>query len=250
MVARRRFHGYCPAIARKISDIVVITSGDDYTTTLNSMAICAGAPKDASIMEESFSSDDDDLIQTPEHLGEEKYSDEDYFLPMHSSLIHRQYRQNPDSKNLLASIKFHIDSKQSEEKEEEIFHHSDFCSGLSVQKVLIADRVADDHPASSSEKELVIAERVDDIPNDLPDKPSEAAFLSFRFNYLLVTVAIMLADGLQGKFIFQTLVPKTSIIAHHSILLHTPCIFKQEPIFTYCTKGMVIRWRLCTASAL
>jgi hypothetical protein len=220
VVSRRRFHGYCPAIARKISDVVVITSSDDYTTTLNSLAICARAPNDVvlsgGVIEASFSNlDDDDLILTSDDLGEEKYSDEDFFLSRHSSLIHRQRRENPDSKSVLASLKFHRVSNDSEEKEEEIFRYSDSRSdSSSVQMLLIAERVEfipDDHPDSLSVKELVIAERVEDIPDDHPDKPTEAAFLAFRFNYLIVTVAIMLADGLQGKIFvlrtFDTLLP-------------------------------------------
>lgn len=227
----------------------MIKSSDDYTTSLNSLAICVRVPNDVAlsgaIIEASLSNlDDDDLILTPEDLGEEKYSDDDYFLPMHSSLMHRQHRQNPDSKKLLASSKFHRVSNYSEEKEEDIFRHPDArCDSSSVQ-------------------ELVNDERVEDIPDDHPDKPTEAAFLAFRFNYLIVTIAIMLADGLQGMIfifrIFDTLVPHTPEYSEYMIhfpsfdvlIFHLLFIFKQEPIFMCFTKGMVIRWRLCTASAL
>lgn len=34
---------------------------------------------------------------------------------------------------------------------------------------------------------------------NMPAAPSQGSFLAFRLNYLLVTLVIMLADGLQGK---------------------------------------------------
>lgn len=50
------------------------------------------------------------------------------------------------------------------------------------------------------------------------DKPPASSFLLFRINYIIVMVAIMLADGLQGKHLLRSLLGVlTAIIIHVNI---------------------------------
>jgi hypothetical protein len=83
------------------------------------------------------------------------------------------------------------------------------------------------------------------VPPPSSPPPSEREFMALRFTYLLVTLVIMLADGLQGKFQVKTLNGTPSLcdsIAVALLTLSFRFFFAQEHICMYSTKAMDSRW--------
>jgi hypothetical protein len=67
-------------------------------------------------------------------------------------------------------------------------------SGINLDKTpsaISSDGTTTSHTTSSDEDSL-------ELECNMPPAPSQGSFLAFRLNYLLVTLVIMLADGLQG----------------------------------------------------
>jgi hypothetical protein len=70
-----------------------------------------------------------------------------------------------------------------------------------------SDSILDKTPGAMSSDETETSHASSDEDSSLelecntPPAPSQGSFLAFRLNYLLVTLVIMLADGLQGMIL-------------------------------------------------
>jgi hypothetical protein len=75
-------------------------------------------------------------------------------------------------------------------------------AGCSIGSGIILDKTPS---AIASDGTLTSHESSDqdsmELECDMPPAPSQGSFLAFRLNYLLVTLVIMLADGLQGMIL-------------------------------------------------
>lgn len=227
MPARRRFHGYCPPMARKISNMVVVSSKDDYTTTLNSLAVNRAAPKDMvltipavfSRMEATRTNLDkgnSNCFPLRQDLDEDNFFDDGDIMSTQLSPVYRTRSQNQSSNDgFVTSL-----SQDSRDEIQAFTCRQNIIEARQISKVeLNLDKMASyQHeegneidaiyrtvPISqlsetSSVEESLFVETFDTLvaKGDVPKKPTEAEFWSFRLNYLIVICAIMLADGLQG----------------------------------------------------
>lgn len=228
MPARRRFHGYCPPMARKISNMVVVSSKDDYTTTLNSLSIRGSAPKDFVIslpavfarMEATrvnLEIDNSDYFLSREEVSDDTYfDDDDDIMSTQSSLANRARRQNQNSNDgfvtslsqdsrdeipAFPSRRNIVEARQTSKAELTLDKlvsqlHEEGKAIDAIYRTVPISQLSE----TSSVEESLMEEILDTVISngDKPKKPTEAEFLSFRLNYLIVICAIMLADGLQG----------------------------------------------------
>lgn len=75
-------------------------------------------------------------------------------------------------------------------------------SGQSLPTSSLSDGELDDESCCSSSNDAVISSEAKDINDEITKSTSkeedQASFLSLRVTYLIVTLVVMLADGLQG----------------------------------------------------
>ena len=194
MPARRRFHGYCPPAARRTTNAVVFGALDDYTSTLSGMHIHVG--KINHLMEVSFlrescaaSMDDDDddssvadIIQSV--VMEMCRRKDDFQSVSHAIVTSQSY----DSGGGMSSTR--EGNRLLSHHEEDGVRDFTFLSGRDNAK--FSDAFTSESASVASSVSLEIS---DNESGDLPQR----SFVTFRINYLIVTTAIMLADGLQGE---------------------------------------------------
>lgn len=207
MRGRRRFHGYCPPAARRTSNAVLMGSPDDYTSTMSGMSIRVNAkPSEIAFVKENSralmpssdtETDDDDssvaeiadIIQSV-GLGIRRRNGS---LPESNDGIVTSLSYDSRDETPLAYAlpprKLTILTAPEEDDEAR-----DIC-WLSGTDIIEPEQFEIDTPEST----VVSVEDQDVDTDDLPADHSKGSFMAFRINYLIVTVAIMLADGLQGK---------------------------------------------------
>jgi hypothetical protein len=112
------------------------------------------------------------------------------------------------------------------------------ASGSSIDSGIILDKTPS---AISSDGTLASHASSDEdslqLEFNMPPAPSQGSFLAFRLNYLLVTLVIMLADGLQGTKL-QGLI--NQVVFGSLFCLRFPIYYCYKgPIYTFSMKGTV-----------
>jgi hypothetical protein len=173
---------------------------DDYTSTLSGMAIQSG--KTIPLMEVSFireslaaslEDDDDDSsvadiiksVVMGMRLKKEKFSEGSNAVVTSLSYDSRDGR----------SVVFREGKRLLSHQEHDEPRDTSFREGSDITKP--HDALMSETASVASAASLEIS---DDDSGDAPWNHPKGSFLSFRLNYLVVTTAIMLADGLQGEF--------------------------------------------------
>ena len=92
------------------------------------------------------------------------------------------------------------------------FEDGNCASGFSSRKPLSIDV---DASSSSVSESVTASESTDHLSAEAAELSEETgySFSLFRLNYLVVTLVIMLADGLQGKKTFLDMVHNQALIA-------------------------------------
>mmetsp|Transcript_31871 Transcript_31871/g.52555 ORF Transcript_31871/g.52555 Transcript_31871/m.52555 type:complete len:685 (+) Transcript_31871:36-2090(+) len=227
MRARRRFHGYCPPASRRATDNVMLGSPDDYTSTVSGMTIhvvnTTGNPSgEISFAKESlntplsFDQDDESTSSVIELLESNKELQKAVLGIRRRNIKHRPnddlkgaivtslsfdsrddilLKKSPPLKEIRAIQRSFFPASEEEDEQAEFSIESD-SDALGAALVETPDSSSVVSAVSTIENETVAKISLDD------EKPSERSFLAFRLNYLIVTVAIMLADGLQGTHLY------------------------------------------------
>ena len=127
------------------------------------------------------------------------------------------------------------------------FDDGNCASGFSSRKPLSIDV---DESSSSISESVTASESTGHLSAEAAELSEETgySFSLFRLNYLVVTLVIMLADGLQGKqnfWIWYTI----------KLLLHlstngTDLIYIQAPIYMFYTTAMDFQSRHCIVLVL
>eukprot|EP00548_Thalassiothrix_antarctica_P020330 CAMPEP_0194182942 /NCGR_PEP_ID=MMETSP0154-20130528/28444_1 /TAXON_ID=1049557 /ORGANISM="Thalassiothrix antarctica, Strain L6-D1" /LENGTH=668 /DNA_ID=CAMNT_0038899555 /DNA_START=39 /DNA_END=2045 /DNA_ORIENTATION=+ len=221
MRARRRFHGYTPTAARRTTN-VMYGSRDDYTSAsgMTVHIVCSSEDNPISeipISKESLarvpSIDDEDdslcsVIDTTERKPQQQFLN-----------IRRRTENLPEDQQfegIVTSLSSDSrDSKLALRKDtvikissylpltEELDESRDGSIQSDISDIFAPEQVEIDTPQSASTASVSL----DNIgPNDtereLSTSETKQSFLAFRINYVIVTIAIMLADGLQGTHLY------------------------------------------------
>lgn len=219
--ARRRFHGYCPTNARRTTN-QIIYAPDDYTSTMSGMTVQIVRSGDANHLQdiqftespivEISSFDDNEDGSTCSVMEENKLEREQRFVQ-----IRRRQDEFPEQNRLNAIVtSLSNDSRDSsiyptKGKNASFVKLSDplFPTPNEIDESRDLSLSSDSFAAEQNEcdtPEATLA--VSTLTDNTAEHPVEAiganissdrSFLAFRINYLIVTIAIMLADGLQGK---------------------------------------------------
>jgi hypothetical protein len=186
MRARRRFHGYCPPAARRTTNAVVLGALDDYTSTLSGLKIHVG--KTNPLMEVCFtrvslasSMDDDD--------DDSSVADIIQSVVMGMCLKKDDFPMGSDA--IVTSLSY--DNRDG---------RSGGPSSDELKRLLSREEEDGVRDTEFALERASVASSVSlEISDDDSSDPPKGSFMSFRVNYLIVTTAIMLADGLQGEFV-------------------------------------------------
>jgi hypothetical protein len=243
MRARRRFHGYCPPASRRASDNIMLGSPDDYTSTMSGMTVHVVNSTTNPLNEivfareeitpiHSFDQDDDTsvigLLEANRDLQlavlgirrrNLKRTDGLKTTGMSSIVTSLSFdgrddiliKKSPPRKELLSIHRALLSASNEEDERYDVSDRSESdVAGTSLVETPDSASVASAVSTIGNENEVVAT---------VEGKPSERAFLAFRMNYLIVTVAIMLADGLQGKLNNDQKIPRLLIFSPGGSLL-------------------------------
>lgn len=215
MKARRRFHGYCPPSRRGIPDRVILGSPDDYTSNLSGITVHFVTTGEANPLKEiafakqtspmhSFDQDDEssviEILETNKELQKAVLGIRRKNMKLHDSasvgggiVTSLSYDSTGDQPSV----------KQPTRREISFFPTPEDDVG-SLASSVNSDmdglpQVEIETPESASLASALTAQnRTDPDESVVQQKPTDRDFQLFRVNYLIVTIAIMLADGLQG----------------------------------------------------
>ena len=203
MRARRRFHGYCPPAARRTTNAVMFGAPDDYTSNLSGMTVQvmnALPIPDITFVQEplcsipSMDEDDDssvaEIIQSVVmgiRVKKNKFQNIANGVVTSLSYDNRDgtsHHRPPTSKATLILLPNEDDDVRDAS--------CDLNSNVMAHVEIVT-------PESGSVASVVSLENTNDGSDYPHNHERKGSFLAFRVNYLIVTTAIMLADGLQGK---------------------------------------------------
>jgi len=220
MRARRRFHGYCPTAVRRTSN-VMYGSPDDYTSTMSGMTVhIVCSTEDSPILEipvskeylervPSIEDEDDSICSVLENT--------EMFSQQQSLNIRRRPERLPEDRRFEGIVT----SLSSDSRDSRLALRQDTVIKI-PQTYLPSTEELDESRDSSLQFDIFAPEHVEiDTPesgstasesldnlesvmvgNNSSTTETKQSFLAFRINYIIVTIAIMLADGLQGTHLY------------------------------------------------
>lgn len=228
MSTKRRFRGYCPTASRRTSNVVTgRSSRDDYTTTLNNLKVSVVAPNQIHIAvnrENPTSSTDEKKNSTRsthelDEIGSiisQGGQDSIIRVAPFTSITRRSPALEFHQQGFVTSLSFEVPDEnltqpqgphqslpQALDADENTLRKS---RSFPVPEHLTLTKAAEEKPMLREPTESTDASASDEVSLmsdlEIEEKTPATSFAMFRINYLIVTVAIMLADGLQGTHLY------------------------------------------------
>jgi len=209
MGGRKRFNRFGPSAKRSVKVCPSVAHASrlpGFSTHLISSSdvlALADAALDSSYDEDESHIMVNSLYKSIPHCGLRRSRDS---LSKQTLATSSSNESRDESPKPLVSLRAGADPTQRGSPEEQIALHEiiDATSHQTPPSLALALQTESEHSDETSSEASLIQETEDESlrKNAADKKASDSAFMVFRLNYLLVTMAIMLADGLQGTHLY------------------------------------------------